>query len=134
MAGEHPVLIVEDEFLIADLLAEMITGMGMTVCGIADTADKAVALAQQHKPCLVLMDVRLKGRKDGVDAAMRIHDLVGAPVIFITGSREPATVARINADHPADLLFKPVSIRQLRGAVRRVLGLERNDIRPADDS
>ena len=63
------------------------------------------------------MDMRLRGKKDGVDAALAIHDLVGSKVIFITGSREPATMARIQLDHPSAVLFKPISDRQLRGAI-----------------
>jgi AmiR/NasT family two-component response regulator len=63
------------------------------------------------------MDMRLWGKRDGVDAAIAIHNTVGSKVIFITGSREPATIERINQDHPFALLFKPVSSRQLRSAI-----------------
>jgi len=111
------ILIVEDEFLIADHLARMVADMGLTVCGIADTADEAVAMAVEHRPAAVLMDVRLKGRKDGVDAARSIHGHVGCPIIFVTGSRESATVARIKEDHPAAILFKPIKYEHLETAV-----------------
>jgi DNA-binding NarL/FixJ family response regulator len=63
------------------------------------------------------MDVRLQGLGDGVDAALAIHEHVGSKVIFVTGSREPATLDRIGMDHPAGVLFKPVSDRQLRTAI-----------------
>src|SRR3546814_5258704 len=75
--------------------------MGMAVCGIAATAKGAVALAIKHRPQLVLMDMRLAGEGDGVDAALAIHEKVGSKVIFITGSREPATMDRIQLDHPS---------------------------------
>ena len=91
--------------------------MGLKICGTAATADDAIALACLHRPGLVLMDVRLYGDKDGVDAALAIYDQVGSKVIFITGSREPATVARIAADHPHAVLYKPVSQGQLAVAV-----------------
>lgn len=122
MSGYGCILIVEDEFLIADHLASMVGDMGLTVCGIADTADEAVAMAVEHRPAAVLMDVRLKGRKDGVDAAHSIHGRVGCPVIFVTGSRESGTVVRIEADHPAAILFKPIKFEQLETAVMDVLG------------
>lgn len=121
MSGFGCILIVEDEFLIADHLATMVGDMGLTVCGIADTADDAVAMAEEHRPGAILMDVRLKGRKDGIDAAQSIHGNVGCPIIFVTGSRESATVARINEDHPAAILFKPVRFEQLKTVVRTVL-------------
>jgi response regulator of citrate/malate metabolism len=111
------VLIVEDEFLIASIFEAQIGDMGITVCGIADTADQAVALAREHRPALVLMDVRLKGDKDGVDAAIAIHDSVGSKVIFITGSREPANIQRMQLDHSIAVLFKPIHGRALQNAV-----------------
>jgi len=63
------------------------------------------------------MDMRLRGERDGVDAALAIHERVGSKLIFVTGSREPATLDRIGLDHPAAVLFKPVSDRQLRTAI-----------------
>jgi DNA-binding NarL/FixJ family response regulator len=117
------VLIVDDEYLIAEGLSLQIEDMGMTVCATAATAEDAIALTREHRPALVLMDMRLRGQKDGVDAALAIHEDVGSKVIFITGSREPATIERIALDHPAGVLFKPVSDRQLRAAVEAALAL-----------
>jgi response regulator of citrate/malate metabolism len=114
------ILIVEDEFLIAELLSSMVEDMGLSVCGHAISADEAVALAREHHPRLVFMDVRLQGEKDGVDAALAIHRQVGSRVIFITGSREAETVARIEQDHPAAILFKPITYMQLKQVVERV--------------
>jgi DNA-binding NarL/FixJ family response regulator len=54
---------------------------------------------------------------DGVDAAKEIHDKVGCRVIFISGSNEPPTIARINEDHPAAILIKPVAPDDLRAAL-----------------
>jgi two-component system, response regulator PdtaR len=71
------------------------------------------------------MDVRLQGDKDGVDAAIAIHETVGSKVIFITGSREPATMERIRLDHPAGVLFKPISDWQLRQAIDTALSADR---------
>ncbi|WP_158047810.1 response regulator [Skermanella pratensis] len=119
--GDDCVLIVDDEQLIAMSLTLTLQSMGLRVCGTAATAAKAVELAQTHRPSLILMDVRLKGKADGVDAAIEIHRLCPTPVIFITGSREPETVERIHQDHPAGLLFKPILPGNLREEVDRVL-------------
>jgi AmiR/NasT family two-component response regulator len=115
------VLVVDDEFIIASSLCLQIEEMGYEVCGTAATAREAVELAQAHRPDVVLMDVRLRGPEDGVDAALTIHRTVGAKVIFITGSREPATMARIELDHPSGVLFKPIYGQQLRTAVEAAL-------------
>jgi DNA-binding NarL/FixJ family response regulator len=111
------ILIVEDEFMIAQLLTLYVEDMGRTVCGAAATAEKAIALAQELRPCIVLMDFRLDGAKDGVDAALAIHETVGSKVIFITGSSEPSTAARISLDHASAVLIKPVTERQLKSAI-----------------
>lgn len=115
------VLIVDDEFLIAEGLCMQVEDMALAVCGTAATADEAIALAIRHRPEVVLMDMRLRGEKDGVDAALAIHENVGSKVIFITGSREQSTIDRIYLDHPAGLLFKPVSEHQLRLAIGTAL-------------
>lgn len=117
------VLIVDDEFLIAQGLRLQVEDMGLEVCATAASADEAVQLSQLHRPAVVLMDMRLQGEKDGVDAAMAIHALVGSKMIFVTGSREPSTMARIQLDHPLAILFKPVSDRRLREAVEGALAL-----------
>jgi DNA-binding NarL/FixJ family response regulator len=120
MTQNKSVLIVEDEFLIATLISDMVTDIGMSVCGTADNVEKAIALAAQHKPDIVLMDVRLRGKQDGVDAALAIHRLLGSPVVFITGSQEPANIARINTDHPAAVLIKPISFEQLADTLKKI--------------
>lgn len=113
------VLIVDDEFMIAQLLTLYVEDMGKVVCGTAATADQAIALAQEHRPAIVLMDMRLRGEKDGVDAALAIHDTVGSKIIFITGSTEPSTLTRIALDHPSSILIKPVKEPQLREAIEK---------------
>lgn len=118
---QNHVLVVDDEFLIAKLLTIYVEEMGVDVCGTAATADDAIRLAQEYRPAVVLMDMRLAGAKDGVDAALTIHETVGSKVIFVTGSSEPATIQRIQLDHPKAVLFKPVTERQVQTAVADAL-------------
>lgn len=117
------ILIVDDEFLIQELLTILIQQMGLSVCGRAETADRAIELAQKHCPAIVLMDMRLKGEKDGVDAAIAIHKSVGSKIIYITGSREPKTISRIETGYPTAVLFKPIADSQLRTAVDAALSV-----------
>ena len=115
------VLVVDDEFLIALAFSTQVEAMGLPVCGTAATAQQAVALAQQHAPAVVLMDMRLKGEEDGVDAALEIHRTIGSRVIFITGSREQRTIDRIATDHPFAVLFKPVNEHQLQSTITEAM-------------
>ena len=111
------VLIVEDEYLISLGLTAQIEDMGLKVCATADSADAAVIQAQTHRPAIILMDVRLRGERDGVDAAQAIFHTVGSKIIFITGSREQKMIDRIDQDHPFAVLFKPISDKQLQATV-----------------
>ncbi len=134
MSGlNNTVLVVDDEALIAMGFRIQLEDLGLQVCGTAATAEEAVALAQSHRPAVALMDVRLMGDRDGVDAAKVIHDTVGSKIIFITGSREPATLARINQDHPFAVLFKPISSRLLRGTVEDAIRAAGAGITPGPD-
>jgi DNA-binding NarL/FixJ family response regulator len=115
------VLVVEDEFLIAMGLSVQIREMGLEVCATADSAGAAMKLALMHRPAIVLMDVRLRGAEDGVDAAKAIHDSIGSKIIFITGSREQQTIDRLERDQAFATLFKPISDRQLRATVNNAM-------------
>lgn len=116
-------LIVEDEFLIAEGLKTQLDAMDVNVCGVASTAEEALEMATLHSPDIVLMDVRLDSERDGVDAALDIHNAnVDTRVIFVTGSREQETMDRIAMDHPAATLFKPVTHVQLRRAIEAAVG------------
>ena len=116
------VLIVEDEPLIAMALEDDLQDLGYEVTGTAETADDAERLAHETSPDVILMDIRLKGDRDGVDAALSLRD-DGHParVIFVTGSREPDTLDRIGDDHPAALLIKPVPSPEIDRAIREAL-------------
>lgn len=121
MGLNKSVRVVEDHAVISELWCLHMEIMGLEVCGTATTADEAIELAERHRPAIVLMDVRLIGEKDGVDAALAIHDSVGSKVIFITGSKEPSTMARIELDHPTAVLIKPVPDHLLRSTVDKVV-------------
>ena len=114
------VLIVEDQFFASEFLRIWTETYGFEVCGVASTADAAIELAKLHRPSHVLMDVRLEGERDGVDAAMAIQALIDTRIIYCTGSSEPSTVKRINSDHPFEILFKPIDAKLLGEALLKV--------------
>jgi two-component system, response regulator PdtaR len=113
------VLIVEDQFLASEYLKIWSEAYAFEVCAVATTADAAVALAKQHRPTHILMDVRLDGARDGVDAAIEIHEAIATRIIYCTGSSEPSMVKRIQMDHPFEILFKPIDPKLLGEALLR---------------
>lgn len=108
------VMIVEDEAIIRDELRNKIHDIGHKVVAISDTADGALKKAETTNPDLVLMDVKLKGEKDGVAAAEVIRELFSIPVIFVSAYSDEKKVKRAKQAIPYGYLVKPVQERELR--------------------
>ena len=116
------VLIVEDELLVAWHLESLIRDQSLEVCGLVPDGDGAVEQAADLDVDLVLMDVRLAGWMDGIEAARRIREQRNTPIIFITAHGDQQTRAYIDQMVPgAPVLAKPISARRLRDAIASVL-------------
>jgi CheY-like chemotaxis protein len=116
------VLIVEDELLVAWHLESLIREQSLEVCGLVPDGDGAVEQAADLDIDLVLMDVRLAGRMDGIEAARRIREQRNTPIIFITAHGDQETRAYIDKMVPgAPVLAKPISAQRLRDAIASVL-------------
>jgi DNA-binding NarL/FixJ family response regulator len=112
------VVIVEDNYLIAEDLRELCQDFGAQVSDVLYRAEGAVERILELAPDVVLMDVRLDGVRDGVDIAIDLHTRCPqTQVVFVTGSDEPPMIARINQDHPHRILVKPVAPERLREAL-----------------
>lgn len=107
-------LIVEDETLIAEELSERLTRMGFSVVGTVDSADEAIQLAIQERPNVVLMDIRLKGEKDGIHAAAEIRKHFDIPVIYLTAYSDQITLNRVKETEPYGYVLKPFHERELQ--------------------
>ena len=91
------VLIVEDELLVAWHLESLAREQHLDVCGLVPDGDGAIEQAVDLDVDLILMDIRLAGRMDGIEAARRIRDQRNTPIIFITAHGDPATRAQDRA-------------------------------------
>ncbi len=114
------ILIVEDEFIVADDLEHQLLHLGYEVVGTAACGSDAVSLANDKRPDIVLMDIQLEGSMTGVEAAKRIQQNTGAAVIFVSAFagvfvRDPSQMAA-----PGICLSKPFSPVQLRVALESV--------------
>ena len=116
------VLIVEDELLVAWHLESLIREQSLEVCGLVPDGDGAVEQAADLDVDLVLMDVRLAGRMDGIEAARRIREQRSTPIIFITAHGDQETRTYIDRMVPgAPVLAKPISAQRLRDAIASVI-------------
>lgn len=118
------VLIVEDEFFIALHTKDLLQGQGHTVVGVAVAADQAVSMAERERPDVVLMDIRLTGPGDGIDAAGEIRRRLGIPSIFVTANADRQTRQRAEAVRPVGFLEKPLTEHRLRLGLSRIVNPE----------
>ncbi len=100
-------VIVEDEAIIAEDLSDILQTNGYEVCGIARTFTKAIDLLDRHQPDIILLDIQIKGEKDGVDLAHKIKDAYHLPYVFISSHSDSSTVKRASSVNPYGYLVKP---------------------------
>ena len=124
---EPRALIVEDETLIAEELRERLSRLGFSVIAAVDTADEGIAIATREHPDLVLMDIRLRGEKDGVQAAREIRDRVDVPIVYLTAHSDRLTLERVKATEYDGFLLKPFQRRELQMTIK--VAMERRSLR-----
>lgn len=115
------VLIVEDEYILAINLQETLESLGYTVVDIADSAELAIEKSAQLLPNLILMDIRLRGEKDGIHAAEQIWHSLQIPIIYVTGHSDQSTVQRATLTFPFGYILKPVREQELYVAIQTAL-------------
>jgi hypothetical protein len=113
------ILIVEDEGLIAHDISARLQALGHEVIGIASTAEEAL----EHAPGadLVLMDVRIDGRTDGIAAAAMIRERYRVPVVFLTAHADRATLDRAKLAEPFGYIVKPLAQTALNTSIEIAL-------------
>lgn len=117
------VLVVDDDVIIRLGLEQILLEHGAVVVGEAGTGMQAVALGEQHRPDIVLMDIRIDGDMDGIAAAQQILERLKIPVIFISANSDDATRARIAALKGPELLIKPAPAFTIVAAIRHACRL-----------
>jgi PAS domain S-box-containing protein len=115
------ILIVEDVAIIAMEIEDQLQSMGYEVTAIVDTGKKAIEKAEEDKPDIILMDIRIKGEMDGIEAAEVIRSRFCIPVIFSTAYHDKGQIERAKLAIPFGYVLKPIQKRDLKVTIEMAL-------------
>lgn len=107
------ILIVEDERLVAKDIAARLNQNGYDIVGIADSFETAITLFNEYLPDLVLLDINIKGDKNGIDIATQINNTLPTPFIFVTAQTDADTLEKAKNTFPSAYLVKPFTTAHL---------------------
>ncbi len=126
--------IVEDEMVIADTIALNLRKLDYEVAFIAGSYDDAIKMMATEKPDLLLLDIILKGKKDGIDLGLFVREKYPIPVIFLTANSDIKTVERAKPVKPNAYLVKPFSQSDLYAAIEIAIHNHKATESPAIES
>lgn len=115
------ILIVEDESIIALNIKEVLLDFNYEIIGIAPNSEKALRLISTKTPDLILMDITLKDREDGIELAEKISKLISVPIVFLTANDKNKTIDRAIDIKPYGYVLKPFKAIELKTAVEIAL-------------
>ncbi len=121
MSNPKKILVVEDDAPSALLLSQILKKSGYTVFDSVDNGEKAVRVASEFNPDLILMDISIKGDMDGIDAAKMIRDECGIPSIYSTVSTDEKTIKRAKETYPYGYILKPYDKNMIYATVEMAL-------------
>jgi diguanylate cyclase (GGDEF)-like protein/PAS domain S-box-containing protein len=121
-------MLVEDERIVAFDLKRQLQGFGYRVGSVVASGEHAIRQVAQEKPDLVLMDIHLEGRMDGIEAAMEIREKYQVPVVFLTAYAEDDTLRRALDSRPFGYLVKPCEGRELHATIQMALARREDEV------
>ena len=119
--NQPSILIVDDDAVVADDLAQKVKALGYRVLDIASTGEAALQISQAHTPDLILLDITLAGKLDGVETATRIKEFADIPLVFLTAHSDSKTVENATAAGSLGYILKPFRERDLEVQIRAAL-------------
>jgi DNA-binding NtrC family response regulator len=111
------VLVVEDSKLLSNIIQASLKNLGHEVSAAVSTGEDAIKKAGFKKPDLVLMDIVLEGKMDGINAASEVRSRYNIPVIYLTGQEEKTFLERAKITEPFSYLIKPFRENELNAAI-----------------
>ncbi len=116
-ATSSKILIVEDELVVAADLEDHLRDLGFEIVGTAGTAEQALALAARERPELILMDIQLQGKSEGIETADAIRRKWDIPVVFLTAYTNEDIMRKARAAGAYGFLSKPFRVEDLKATI-----------------
>jgi PAS domain S-box-containing protein len=123
------ILIVEDERITAEDLRDILADLGYTVTASVSSGAEAIAQAEETKPDLALMDIRIRGAMDGAETASVLRQRFNIPVVYLTAHADSATVSRAKSAEPLGYVAKPFRETELHASIEIALHKHREDLK-----
>jgi DNA-binding LytR/AlgR family response regulator len=115
--SKFKIIVVEDEALIADNIADILESCGYEIPAVCGKAEAALMEIEVKKPDLVLLDINLNGNLDGIDLAHEINKRFKIPFIFLTSNSDGKTIDRAKLTSPAGFIVKPFNKADLQSSI-----------------
>ena len=120
------ILVVEDENIVALDIENRLKSLGFTVLPLISSGEEAVEKAYEYKPDLILMDILLKGKINGIDAAKKIVGTLKIPIVYLTASTNREVLKRAMQIGRCIYITKPFKEKELENSIKVLLKLETN--------
>ncbi len=108
------ILVVEDEIIVADDIKRSLQNLGYYVPSVVSEGEAAIKKAEENNPDLVLMDIMLKGKMDGIETAGQIRARFNIPVVYLTAYSDKKILERAKITEPFGYIIKPFKERELQ--------------------
>lgn len=115
------VLIVEDEVIVAKNVETKLSKAGYKIVGCVTSGEQAIEKTMQLQPDVIIMDIKLNGQLDGIEAAKRIKQFLDIPVIYLTSYGDADTFQKAKSTDPFAYLIKPFNIDELSRVINLTL-------------
>lgn len=119
--SKNNILVVEDESIVSKDIQQSLKKLGYNIAGAASTGEKAILIANETKPDLVLMDIMLKGDMSGIETAEKIKETLNIPVIYLTAYADENTLSRAKVTEPYGYIIKPFKEIDLHTSIEMAL-------------
>lgn len=117
------IIVVEDEAIVAMATKMMLRNLSHEIITVVAVAEQAISEIIKNDVDLILMDIKLKGELDGIQAAEEIRKIKNTPILFVTGNSDAKTKLRIGNISNASILQKPVMMEDLNNSLNQLLNL-----------